>query len=53
MMQYFFFHKQNNIFHDRVIYIVLDKKVLQLKLFPPFPPQKQWHLLTNKITEGT
>ena len=41
IMQSFLFHKQNKSFHDRFISLVLDRKVLQLALFPPFLPDQK------------
>ena len=41
MMQSFLFHKQNNSFHERVISLVLYRKVLQITLFSPFLPDQK------------
>ena len=37
----FLFNIQNKSFHDRFISLVLDRKVLQLALFPPFLPDQK------------
>ena len=48
-MQLFIFYTQDKSFNDRVISLVLYRKVLQRTLFSPFLPNQKWHLLTNKM----